>query len=82
MPADNVVHVIDDDDAVRDSLSFLLTSARIAVATYPSAVEFLRVLPEIASGCVVTDIRMPGMTGIELLRRLNENGSRLPVIDS
>ena len=80
MPADNVVHVIDDDDAVRDSLAFLLTSARIAVATYPSAVEFLRALPEISGGCVVTDIRMPGMTGIELLRRLNENGSRLPVI--
>jgi len=80
MPADAVVHVIDDDDAVRDSLSFLLTAARIAVATYASAAEFLGTLPAVASGCVITDIRMPGMTGLELLKRLHDGGFKLPVI--
>ncbi len=75
-----VVHVIDDDDALRDSLSFLLTAADIPVATYPSAVDFLKALPGIASGCVVTDIRMPEMSGMELLKQLRKDGSALQVI--
>ena len=80
MPGDNVVHVIDDDDAVRDSLSFLLKTSEIEVATYESAPAFLAALPQIAPGCIVTDIRMPGMSGIDLIRRLHERGIRMPVI--
>jgi two-component system response regulator FixJ len=80
MPDSPVAHIIDDDDALRDSLSFLLASADIPVATYASALEFLEVLPAIASGCVVTDIRMPGMNGMELLKHLKQGGSALQVI--
>ena len=80
MPDSIVVHVIDDDEAVRDSLQFLLASAKLRVATYDSATAFLAALPQIKGGCVVTDVRMPQMTGIELLRRLKTTGVELPVI--
>lgn len=80
MPDKPVAHIIDDDDALRDSLSFLLSSADIQVEAYASADEFLSALPEIAAGCVVTDIRMPGMTGMELLKHLKQRGSALQVI--
>ena len=80
MSTDDVVHVVDDDDAVRDSISFLLTAARIPVEAHESAVAFLRVLPRIVAGCVVTDIRMPEVTGIDLLKQLREHGMKIPVI--
>lgn len=80
MPDSPVAHIIDDDDALRDSLSFLLSSVDIPAKTYASANEFLDALPAIASGCVVTDIRMPGMSGMELLRHLKDGGSALQVI--
>jgi two-component system response regulator FixJ len=80
MPGDAAVHVIDDDEALRDSLSFLLTSADIPVTTYASAVAFLEALPGISAGCVVTDVRMPEMSGIDLLKRLRSGGANLPVI--
>ena len=80
MPANRVVHVIDDDAAVRQSLAFLLSTAGLAVRVHVSAVDFLRVLPEIQGGCVVTDIRMPEMDGLELQRRLRELKAGLPVI--
>lgn len=80
MPDKPVVHIVDDDDALRDSLSFLLDSADIPVATYTSASDFLKALPSLASGCVVTDIRMPGMSGMELLKHLRQGGSTLQVI--
>jgi len=81
MPSENaVVHVIDDDEAIRQSLEFLLHAAKIAVKTYPSAASFLAALPGIGPGCIVTDVRMPGMNGIELLRRLRELKVGVPVI--
>jgi two-component system response regulator FixJ len=80
MPNDQVVHVIDDDDAARDSLVFLLGTAQIGVRAYESAVDFLAKLPAAASGCIVTDIRMPQMTGLELLQRLKSLRVPLPVI--
>ena len=80
MPADRVVHVIDDDVDVRQSLAFLLSSAGLAVRVHELAVAFLKVLPEIQEGCVVTDIRMPQMDGLELQRRLREVKAALPVI--
>lgn len=79
MPVE-VVHVIDDDVDVRQSLAFLLTAAGFAVRVHESAVAFLTVLPEVGEGCVLTDIRMPQMSGLELQRRLGEVNSGLPVI--
>ena len=80
MAADGVVHVIDDDADVRQSLAFLLSTAGFAVRVHDSAVAFLKVLPEVKDGCVVTDVRMPGIDGLELQRRLGELERRLPVI--
>ncbi|SEP17922.1 two component transcriptional regulator, LuxR family [Rhodospirillales bacterium URHD0017] len=80
MAADGVVHVIDDDADVRHSLAFLLSTAGLAVRVHDSAVNFLKALPEIGEGCVVTDIRMPDIDGLELQRRLGELKRRLPVI--
>ncbi len=75
-----VVHVIDDDEAMRESIAFLLDSVKIAVRTYDSAVNFLEALPDGASGCIITDVRMPEMSGMELLRRLRQHDVALPVI--
>jgi len=80
MPASPVVHVIDDDDAARDSLAFLLRTAQIEARTYETAPAFLAANKNLSLGCVITDVRMPEMTGIELLRRLREGGSDVPVI--
>ena len=80
MQPGSLVHVIDDDDAVRQSLAFLLGSARIAVRTYESAKAFLSVLPDTEAGCIITDVRMSEMSGIDLLRRLNELKIAMPVI--
>jgi two-component system response regulator FixJ len=75
-----LVYVIDDDDAARESLEFLLLSANFSVTSYDSATAFLSALPQIAFGCIVTDVRMPGLGGIELLRHLKEADVKLPVI--
>ena len=80
MPSDVVVHVIDDDDAVRESLEFLLRTARLEVRTYESAAAFLRILPRVEVGCIITDVRMPELSGIDLLKRLNELDVGVPVI--
>jgi two-component system response regulator FixJ len=76
------VYVIDDDPAMRDSLDFLLGSAGFSVRLFHSAQVFLNELAKLESGCVVTDIRMPGMDGMELLRQLNPASGvrKLPVI--
>jgi two-component system response regulator FixJ len=80
MSSNSLVHVIDDDDAVRESLEFLLRSAKIEVRTYDSAVAFLEATSGGDSGCIVTDVRMPGMSGVDLLRQLKARGSTMPVI--
>jgi two-component system, LuxR family, response regulator FixJ len=81
MPAERaMVHVIDDDEAMRQSLAFLLGTAGLAVQTYESAAPFLKVAAEVKDGCVITDVRMPELSGIDLLRRLQELGLGLPVI--
>jgi len=80
MPNDAAVHVIDDDEAVRESLQFLLRSAQINVHTHESAVAFLSALPSINPGCIITDVRMPDMSGIDLLQRLRELNVGAPVI--
>jgi two-component system response regulator FixJ len=75
-----IVHVVEDDEAVRQSLAFLLGSAGLAVRLYDSAAAFLAGLSEVGPGCLITDIRMPGMSGLELLNALNARGCRLPAI--
>ena len=76
------VYIIDDDPAMRDSLDFLLGSAGFGTRLFECAPDFLRELPQLEFGCVVTDIRMPDMDGIELLRKLNSVSGypKLPVI--
>jgi two-component system, LuxR family, response regulator FixJ len=74
------VFVIDDDEAMRDSLHFLLDSAGFEVTLFESAQVFLTRLDSLDFGCVVSDVRMPGLDGIEMLRRLKGHNSRLPVI--
>jgi two-component system response regulator FixJ len=80
MPSDAIVHVVDDDTEVRQSLSFLLATAGLAVRLYESATAFLNGAKERPSGCILTDVRMPGIDGIEFLRRLKARGFTLPVI--
>ena len=80
MANSDVVHVIDDDDDVRQSLAFLLSTAGIAVRVHESAIAFLQALPTIEGGCIVTDVRMPGMDGIALQRRLKADKNGIPVI--
>ena len=74
------VHVVDDDDAIRDALDWLLRSRGVAARSWPSAEAFLADWSEEMRGCLVLDVRMDGMSGIELQDRLLARGSRLPVI--
>lgn len=74
------VHVIDDDGAIRDSLAWLLGSRGLSASTWPSAEAFLAGHDPAAPGCLVLDIRMEGMSGIELFDALQAAGSALPVI--
>jgi two-component system response regulator FixJ len=80
MPANPVVHIVDDDEAVRRSLAFMLSSAGLAVRVYESAGAFLDGLDQVQCGCLITDIRMPEMTGIELLQRIKGRNPCLPAI--
>lgn len=75
-----IVYVIDDDEAMRDSLAFLLDTAAYQCRTYESATAFLATLPSLTTGCIVTDVRMPEMSGMELVRRLHEHGVTYPII--
>ena len=77
---DAVVHVVDDDESARESLAFLLESADLHVETYASAPDFLAALPTARAGCVITDVRMPEMSGQELVARLAALNARMPVI--
>jgi len=80
MPDSFVVHIVDDDEAVRQSLAFLLSTAGTPVRVYESATSFLEALPSLQPGCLITDVRMPDMTGIELLQKLKSKSVGLPVI--
>jgi two-component system response regulator FixJ len=74
------VYVIDDDEAMRDSLGFLLAAADFQVSLFKTALDFLEALPTLDFGCVVSDVRMPDIDGIELLKRLKAGGSLFPVV--
>ena len=80
MQPEPVVYVIDDDDAVRQSLEFLLRTAGFTVRSFETAKAFLEIMPQLHSGCIITDVRMPGISGIDLLRRVKELGVDIPVI--
>jgi two-component system response regulator FixJ len=75
-----VVHLIDDDEAVRTALGFVLEMNDLPARTYPSAEAFLELAATLQGGCIVTDVRMPGMRGLDLVRRLKERGVTLPVV--
>lgn len=75
-----LVYVIDDDEAVRDSLRMLLESVGLAHEVYASALEFLDAYDPDKHACVVTDIRMPGLSGLELQQRLLESHTEIPLI--
>jgi two-component system response regulator FixJ len=77
---DVVVHIVDDEEAVRSSIAFLLSASGFAVRTHASATAFLEHAPNVRNGCLITDLRMPDMSGVELLRRLRETGTLLPAI--
>ena len=74
------VYVVEDDEAVRDSLELLLKSDGKPVKTYESATAFLKDYSDKMAGCIVLDIRMPGMDGMELQKKLNDKHSILPII--
>jgi two-component system response regulator FixJ len=74
------IYVIDDDEAMRDSLNFLLESSGFGVTLFDNAQGFLDALPGLAFGCVVSDIRMPGLDGIELLKRMKTQHSPFPIL--
>jgi two-component system response regulator FixJ len=75
-----IVHIIEDDEPVRTMLGGVLASAGIASRPYASAVDFLATAQDIGPGCIVTDLKMPQVDGIELIGRLAEIGVRRPVI--
>jgi two-component system, LuxR family, response regulator FixJ len=74
------VHIIDDDDAVRDSLAILLETRGFAVATYPTAQAFLHHAEGGIDGCVITDVQMPEMNGLQLLRAFKAQNLDVPVL--
>lgn len=80
MTTKGTIYVIDDDDAMRDSLNFLLDSAGYSVTLFDDAQRFLDALPGLAFGCVVSDVRMPGIDGIELLKLMKAHQSPFPIL--
>jgi two-component system response regulator FixJ len=80
MKNEKIVHVIDDDPHLRNGIALLLATEGFQTRTYAGAAEFLDDAASLAGGCVVTDVRMPGMTGVELLTRMEELRISLPVI--
>ena len=80
MSSGAVVYVVDDDVGVRKALAFLLVSAGLNVRLYESATAFLHEITDPGRCCIVTDVRMPGIDGLEFIRRLHDRGLNIPVI--
>ena len=78
--SEQIIHVVDDDEALRDSMTWMLEGNNYQVATYESAEAFLRVISPAMAGCVVLDVRMPGMNGLELFEELGRRRCTLPVV--
>jgi two-component system, LuxR family, response regulator FixJ len=75
-----VVHLVDDDEAIRRSVGFMLRTSGFHVRTYESGVELLKAAPNLEAGCILLDIRMPGVDGLEVQAALRDKGVTLPVI--
>ena len=80
MTNNRLVHIVDDEEAIRRSASFMLKTSGYAVETWPSGVAFLKEAHRVEPGCVLLDVRMPEMDGLEVQRTLAERGITLPVI--
>src|SRR4029077_10990449 len=80
VPADRLGYIVDDDEAVRDSLSLLLVTRGYTVRAFASAPEFLSAAPSLRPGCLIADIRMPEMDGLELQQRLIDEALPFPLI--
>lgn len=83
MPADpigGIVYVVDDDDAVRDATQFLLETYGFNVEAFPSAATFLATFRHAPAACILLDLHMPQMSGLELLQALRSSGTRTPVV--
>lgn len=78
--SDYVVHVVDDEEPVRKSLAFLLTMSGFAVRVHESAASFLELAPGLSRACLVTDLRMPDLNGVELLNKLKDANAMVPAI--
>lgn len=75
-----LIHLVDDDEAIRHSASFMLRHAGFRVKTYPDGVAFLTQVAGAETGCVLLDVQMPGMDGLEVQESLNQRGVAMPVI--
>jgi FixJ family two-component response regulator len=75
-----IIYLVDDDEAVRDALGMLLKSIGLEHGAYPSALDFLEQYDSRRHSCLVADIRMPGLSGLELQQRLNEQRAEIPII--
>lgn len=80
MTEPRLIHIIDDEDAVRRSASFILKTSGFAVEAWPSGVAFLKEVRHVEAGCILLDVRMPEMDGLEVQRTLHERGVTMPVI--
>lgn len=80
MSDDRLVHLVDDDEAIRRSAGFMLKTSGFRVQTYESGDQLLKTVASLDPGCVLLDIRMPGMDGLEVQQALKERGIRLPVV--
>ncbi|MBO6716711.1 MAG: response regulator transcription factor FixJ [Rhizobiaceae bacterium] len=80
MASDVIIHIVDDEEPVRKSLAFLLSISGFAARAHESATAFLSVASGLRSACLITDLRMPDMSGVELLHRLREQDAMLPTI--
>jgi two-component system response regulator FixJ len=75
-----IIHLVDDEESIRRSAGFMLRTAGFVVETYASGVDFLKVAGSVEPGCILLDVRMPEMDGLEVQARLHESGVALPVI--
>lgn len=80
MSETRLIHLVDDDEAIRHSASFMLRHAGFRVKTYPDGVAFLEQVEEAEKGCILLDVQMPKMDGLEVQEALNERGVAMPVI--
>ena len=80
MDKNQTVFVVDDDVSIRNSVKWLLDSVRIPALTFDSAAAFLTAYSLKMDGCVILDVRMPGMSGTELMKRFHQLGGRIPII--